>query len=54
MELLISAFFVALSFLLSVVLCEERIFERRFGAEYHDYCARVGRWLPRFRWRQTA
>jgi protein-S-isoprenylcysteine O-methyltransferase Ste14 len=22
---------------------------RQFGAEYHDYCARVGRWLPRFR-----
>jgi protein-S-isoprenylcysteine O-methyltransferase Ste14 len=31
-----------------VVFYEERHLARLFGAEYEDYCARVGRWLPRF------
>jgi protein-S-isoprenylcysteine O-methyltransferase Ste14 len=34
-------------FHLFVVLYEERKLRRRFGREYDDYCARVGRWLPR-------
>jgi protein-S-isoprenylcysteine O-methyltransferase Ste14 len=31
-----------------VRLWEEPGMRRRYGAEYADYCARVGRWLPRF------
>ena len=38
---------------LFVVLYEEPHLGRLFGAEYHDYCATVGRWLPRFRRRQA-
>jgi len=32
-----------------VVGVEEKGLRRRFGAEYEDYCRRVGRWLPRAR-----
>lgn len=32
-----------------VVRFEEKALRERFGAEYDDYCARVGRWLPRRR-----
>lgn len=32
-----------------VVGVEEKALRRRFGAEYEDYCRRVGRWLPRVR-----
>jgi protein-S-isoprenylcysteine O-methyltransferase Ste14 len=32
---------------LYVVLREEKVLERRFGAAYSDYCRRAGRWLPR-------
>jgi protein-S-isoprenylcysteine O-methyltransferase Ste14 len=32
---------------LFVVLYEEPHLRRRFGREYEEYCARVGRWLPR-------
>lgn len=38
---------------LFVVLYEERHLGQLFGAEYEDYRARVGRWLPRFRSRQA-
>ena len=30
-----------------VVGFEEKELRRRFGADYEDYCRRVGRWLPR-------
>jgi protein-S-isoprenylcysteine O-methyltransferase Ste14 len=36
-----------LFFHLFVVFEEEPGLRRRFGAEYEDYCARVGRWMPR-------
>jgi len=36
-----------LLFQLFLVLEEEPGLRRRFGPEYEDYCARVGRWLPR-------
>jgi protein-S-isoprenylcysteine O-methyltransferase Ste14 len=36
-----------LFFHLFVVFEEEPGLRRRFGAEYEDYCVRVGRWLPR-------
>ena len=51
--LLIYAFGVALCFHLFVVLYEEHHLGQQFGAEYHDYCEKVGRWLPRFRRRQA-
>jgi len=51
--LLIYAFCVGICFHLFVVLYEERRLGQQFGAEYHDYCEKVGRWLPRFRWRQA-
>ena len=51
--LLIYTFCVGICFHLFVVFYEERGLERQFGAEYHDYCERVGRWLPRFRRRQA-
>ena len=47
-SLLIYAFWVGLFFHLLVVLHEEPRLRELFGAEYHDYCAKVGRWLPRF------
>ncbi len=36
-----------LLFHLFVVFEEEPGLRRRFGVAYEDYCARVGRWLPR-------
>jgi protein-S-isoprenylcysteine O-methyltransferase Ste14 len=30
-----------------VVFYEEPALRRKFGREYEDYCARVGRWIPR-------
>ena len=49
MNLLIYAFCVAVCFHLFVVFYEERRLRLQFGAEYDDYRAKVGRWLPRFR-----
>jgi len=40
---------VAVGFHLFVVLYEEPTLRRRFGSEYDEYRARVGRWLPRAR-----
>jgi|SRR5687767_1168585 len=51
--LLIYALCVGICFHLFVVVYEERRLGQQFGAEYHDYCEKVGRWLPRFRWRQA-
>ena len=49
MNLLIYAFCVAICFHLFVVFYEERRLRLQFSAEYDDYRAKVGRWLPRFR-----
>lgn len=43
---LLYAICVGVCFHLFVVLYEERFLAHQFGAEYHDYCASVGRWLP--------
>jgi protein-S-isoprenylcysteine O-methyltransferase Ste14 len=40
---------VAAGFHLFVVLYEEPTLRRKFGQEYDEYRARVGRWLPRLR-----
>jgi protein-S-isoprenylcysteine O-methyltransferase Ste14 len=48
-NLLIYALCVWMCFYFFVVLYEEPHLKRRFGAEYHDYCKKVGRWLPHFR-----
>ena len=53
MALLIYTFCVGICFHVFVVLYEERRLGQQFGAEYHDYCKEVGRWLPRFRRRQA-
>lgn len=44
---LVYAIGIGVCFHLMVVLYEERHLARLFGSEYHDYCANVGRWLPR-------
>ena len=51
---LLYAVCVGICFHLFVVLYEERHLSRQFGAEYHDYCTAVGRWLPHFHWRRAA
>jgi len=51
---LLYAICVGVCFHLFVVLYEERHLARQFGAEYHDYRANVGRWLPHFRWHHAA
>ena len=43
---------VCAGFTLFVVLVEEPLLRRRFGAAYADYCRDVGRWLPRIARRQ--
>ena len=45
--LLSYALVVGACFQLFIILYEERQLKRAFGSEYEDYCARVGRWLPR-------
>ena len=40
---------VALAFHLFVVLVEEPLLRRRFGAAYEFYCRAVSRWVPRRR-----
>lgn len=46
--LVFAAFAVACGHLM-VVLWEERHLRAKFGQSYIDYCARVPRWLPKFR-----
>lgn len=48
-SLLLYALGVAIFLHLFVVLYEEPHLRRVFGAEYQEYCEKVGRWLPRFR-----
>jgi protein-S-isoprenylcysteine O-methyltransferase Ste14 len=38
---------VCLGFHLFVLLYEEPVLRRSFGAEYEAFCANVGRWIPR-------
>ena len=52
-NLLIYTLCVGICFHLFVVLYEEPHLRRQFGAEYRDYCEKVGRWLPRFRGRRA-
>lgn len=52
-NLLVYTLCMAIGFHLFVVLYEEPHLRRQFGAEYRDYCQKVGRWLPRFRRRQV-
>jgi protein-S-isoprenylcysteine O-methyltransferase Ste14 len=40
---------VFLAFHLFVLLYEEPLLRGSFGAEYENYCAHVGRWVPRAR-----
>jgi protein-S-isoprenylcysteine O-methyltransferase Ste14 len=47
--LLVYAIGVAICFHLFVVLYEEPHLAQVFEAEYSNYCASVGRWLPHFR-----
>ena len=48
-NLLVYAVCVGICFHLFVVLYEEPHLRRQFGADYRDYCEKVGRWLPRVR-----
>jgi len=48
-RVLVYAAVVATCFHWFVVLYEEPLLRRRFGADYDDYCRRVHRWRPRFR-----
>jgi protein-S-isoprenylcysteine O-methyltransferase Ste14 len=45
--LLLYALIVGSCFHLFIVLYEERHLTAEFGEAYTDYCAKVGRWLPR-------
>lgn len=47
LALLLYFVFLASAFQLFVVLYEEPVLRRRFGATYSDYCNRVNRWWPR-------
>jgi protein-S-isoprenylcysteine O-methyltransferase Ste14 len=48
-QLTVYAFCLAIGFQLLIIFYEEHSLGRQFGAEYHIYCSRVGRWLPRIR-----
>ena len=45
---------VGFCFHLFVVLYEEDHLSQQFGAEYHEYCRHVSRWLPHFHRRHAA
>ena len=47
-SILVYSGIVATLFHWFVVLYEEPMLRRRFGADYDDYCRRVHRWRPRF------
>ena len=49
MSLLEYGLVVWLGFFAFVLLYEEPTLQGKFGKEYEDYCARVGRWIPRVR-----
>jgi protein-S-isoprenylcysteine O-methyltransferase Ste14 len=51
LALFVYAFGVGVLFHLFVVLYEERHLGRLYGSAYPEYCAKVNRWLPRFRQR---
>jgi protein-S-isoprenylcysteine O-methyltransferase Ste14 len=53
-ELVLYALVVGTCFQLFIVLYEEPHLREEFGREYADYCAQVGRWLPRVRPRPPA
>ncbi len=44
---LAAAFFAGVN--VFVLLYEEPVLRRKFGAEYEEYCRRVPRWLPRLK-----
>ena len=45
---------VWLGFFAFVLLYEEPTLQRKFGAEYQEFCAEVPRWIPRLKpWRTT-
>jgi protein-S-isoprenylcysteine O-methyltransferase Ste14 len=52
-ELVLYALVVGACFQSFIVFFEEPHLRAEFGSEYKEYCARVGRWLPRLRARQT-
>ena len=54
MQVFLYAIGVGTCFHLLVVHYEEHRLTRQFGAEYREYCASVGRWLPRFQSRRAA
>jgi protein-S-isoprenylcysteine O-methyltransferase Ste14 len=49
LELVLYALVVGAGFQTFIVLYEEPHLRAIFGSEYRQYCARVGRWLPRVR-----
>jgi protein-S-isoprenylcysteine O-methyltransferase Ste14 len=49
LDLVVYALFIGSCFHCFVVFYEERQLQQEFGSEYEDYCAQVGRWLPKFR-----
>jgi protein-S-isoprenylcysteine O-methyltransferase Ste14 len=44
-----AAVFIWICFELFIVFYEEPHLRKSFGTEYEEYCARVGRWLPKIR-----
>jgi protein-S-isoprenylcysteine O-methyltransferase Ste14 len=43
------AIFMCISFELFIIFYEEPHLRKIFGAEYEEYCARVGRWFPKIK-----
>jgi protein-S-isoprenylcysteine O-methyltransferase Ste14 len=54
LRMLFYAIAVGVVFHLFILLYEEAHVKRHFGAEYDNYCANVGRWLPHFHGRHAA